>query len=118
MELDVDYIVLTEEEETELLQLSALNYSVDNLALYFDKELKKFKHDALTEGCKINRIIRRGKLIARANPDMKLFESAESGNITAIQQLAKRMKESRYTEMLNELYDEDEDSSSDTDNEL
>lgn len=102
----VDSILLTQEEENMLEMLAALNYSISDMALYFKQPEDIFELDAKTEGCRINILIRRGKLVARANPDIKLLESANSGNITAIQQLSKRQKEYKFEEMLDELFDE------------
>jgi len=107
MNLDVDYIVLTDDEKTELERLAALSYSVADMAMYFDKPLKDFRHDAEIEGCVVNYHIRRGKLIVRANAGMKLMELAESGNLTATQQLAKIVKENEYKDLVKQLSDDE-----------
>lgn len=107
MNLDVDYIVLTDEEKTELERLAALGYSVADMAMYFDRPLKEFKHDADTEGCVVNYHIRRGKLIIKANAAMKLMELAENGNLTATQQLAKITANNDYKDMLRQMADDE-----------
>lgn len=107
MELDIDYIVLTDDEKPELERLAALGYSVADMAMYFDRPLKEFKHDATTEGCVINYHIRRGKLIIKANASMKLMELAESGNLTATQQLAKITANNEYKDMIRQMEDDE-----------
>lgn len=107
MSPDVDYISLTDEEKPELERLAALGYRVADMALYFDRPLKEFKHDADTEGCVVNYHIRRGKLIIKANAAMKLMEQAESGNLTATQQLAKVTANNDYQDMLRQMADDE-----------
>ena len=99
----MDNIELTDDEYLELERLSALRYSIFDMAMYFDKPLDLFKQDAKTDGCKIHYHIRRGKLIIRANADMQLMAAAEGGNVTAIEQLNKLMAKQDYKEMLNDL---------------
>ena len=105
--LDVDYIVLTDDEKIELERLSALGYSVPEMAMYFNKPLNEFKHDASTDGCIVNYHISRGKLIIKANAAMKLMELAESGNLTATQQLAKVVKDQEFKELLRQQNDDE-----------
>lgn len=107
MKLDVDYIVLTDEEKTEVERLAALGYSVADMAMYFDRPLNEFKHDATTEGCVVYYHIRRGKLIIKANAGMKLMELAESGNLTATQQLAKITANNEYKDMIRQMADDE-----------
>jgi len=47
--------------------------------------------------------IERGKLTVKANANMQLLISAEKGNITAIQQLAKVVKDREYQDLLAQL---------------
>ncbi|HLP03850.1 MAG TPA: hypothetical protein VK152_00335 [Paludibacter sp.] len=107
MPCEIDKIAPLDAEQIEDLErLAALGYSVKEMAMYFDLPLEDFTHDAKTEGCTINYHIQRGKMTIKANSGMKLMISAESGNLTAIQQLAKVQKERDYKDLLTQLYDD------------
>ena len=97
---------LKEETALELQRLSALGYSVRDMAMYFDFDYGQFKAEADNPDSEIAYNIKRGKLILRANVDMRISESAENGNITAVQQLAKSMREKYYNQLLNSLGDD------------
>ena len=97
---------LKEETVLELQRLSALGYSVRDMAMYFDFDYGQFKSEADNPDSDIAYNIKRGKLILRANVDMRISESAENGNITAVQQLAKSMREKNYNDLLNSLGDD------------
>lgn len=109
MELDVDYISLDEEQKEDLERLSALGYSLRDMAMYFAFDYKQFKHDATTEGCVIKYHIDRGRLTVKANAQMKLMQSAEGGNITAIQFLAKVQRDRDYKDLLNQMEENESD---------
>ncbi len=91
---------LTEEELTELERLSALGYKYPEMALYFDFDESEFIAFAEDETSVIHRHLKRGKLIVKANAQMQLLAAAESGNITAIQQLSRTLRERKYNELL------------------
>lgn len=97
---------LKEETVQELQRLSALGYSVRDMAMYFDFDYSQFKSEADNPDSEIAYNIKRGKLILRANVDMRISESAENGNITAVQQLAKSLREKNYNDLLNSLGDD------------
>ena len=97
---------LKDETALELQRLSALGYSVRDMAMYFDFDYGQFKSEADNPDSEIAYNIKRGKLILRANVDMRISESAENGNITAVQQLAKSMREKNYNDLLNSLGDD------------
>jgi hypothetical protein len=101
--MDVDYVKLDAEQEAELERLSALNYSLAEMAAYFDVPLNQFIHDATVEGCVIKYRIERGKLLLRAGPEMQLFAAAEKGSLTAIQMLSRILSDRRYYDVLREL---------------
>jgi len=106
MPCEIDKIEPFDSEQIEDLErLSALGYSIEEMAMYFNCPLDDFKHDAKTEGCTINYHIQRGKMTIKANAAIRLMTSAEGGNITAIQQLAKVQKERDYKDLLTQLYD-------------
>lgn len=97
---------LPNETIQELQRLSALGYSLKDMAMYFDYDYGQFKAEADNPDSDIAYNIKRGKLILRANVDMRISESAENGNITAVQQLAKSMREKNYNDLLNSLGDD------------
>ena len=97
---------LQDEIVKELQRLSALGYSLRDMAMYFDFVYGQFKAEADNPDSEIAYNIKRGKLILRANVDMRISESAENGNITAVQQLAKSMREKNYNDLLNSLGDD------------
>ena len=96
------------EKETidELQRLAALGYSLKDMAMYFDYDYNQFKAEADDPDSEVAYNIRRGKLILKANVDMRTAASAENGNITAVQQLAKSMREKNYNDLLNSLGDD------------
>ena len=97
---------LTEETVAELQRLAALGYSLREMAMYFDYDYNQFKAEADNPDSEIAYNIKRGKLILKANVDMRTAESAENGNITAVQQLAKSKREKNYNDLLNSLGDD------------
>ena len=97
---------LKDETVMEIQRLSALGYSVRDMAMYFDFDYGQFKSEADNPDSEIAYNIKRGKLILRANVDMRISESAENGNITAVQQLAKSLREKNYNDLLNSLGDD------------
>jgi len=87
---EVALIVLSEEEVAQLEQLSALGYSTEKLAMYFNKSLSDFEKYAKLPAVidhPISWAISRGKLRSEALEELNILKSAESGNITASQQL-------------------------------
>lgn len=97
---------LADETIQELQRLSALGYSLRDMAMYFNFDYRQFKAEADDPDSEVAYNIKRGKLILKANVDMRTAESAENGNITAVQQLAKSMREKNYNDLLNSLGDD------------
>ena len=97
---------LKDETVMELQRLSALGYSVRDMAMYFDFDYGQFKSEADNPDSEIAYNIKRGKLVLKANVDMVTAVSAENGNITAVQQLAKSLREKNYNDLLNSLGDD------------
>lgn len=80
---------LTEEVAKELENLSALGYSLEEMAMYFDTDKVFFIQAAQNEDSKIYYYIQRGKLMAAAKEQLELLKAAETGNVTASEHLAK-----------------------------
>lgn len=89
LELNGSPIKLTEDQLQEVEQLSGANHSVKDLALYFLLDEKQFEEAFNAENSIIKKHYDRGRLMVNAAINMKLFDSAKDGNITANQQLQK-----------------------------
>lgn len=98
---------LEENVRQEIMRLSALNYTPGEMALYFGLDATLFCKDAAYPGTDINTLIRQGKMINKVLPELKLQELAEGGNITAIQELQKLIKQRSFESIIQQL-DEDE----------
>lgn len=105
--LPVDSFFLDTEQRKDIQRMAALGYSPKEIAIYLGIDIDSFVKDAYIEGTTINGVIRQGILVSRANPEMKLHEQAEEGNIVAIQQLEK-VNRRRIFEIIVEQIDEDE----------
>lgn len=80
---------LTEEVSKELENLSALGYSLEEMAMYFDTDKVFFIQAAQNPDSKIYYFIERGKLMAAAKEQLELLKAAEGGNVTASEHLGK-----------------------------
>lgn len=105
--LPADSFFFEVEQKEEIQRMAALGYSPKEIAIYLGVDIDSFAKDAYIEGTTINALIRQGILVSRANPEMKLHEQAEEGNIVAIQQLEK-VNRRRTFEIIVEQIDEDE----------
>lgn len=104
----VNDLKLTDEEFETIQQLSALNYTNSQMAMYLDIPLRDFVHAVNAPNSKILFYINKGKLESDFLINQKLQQNAESGNITAVQELNK-MKTAIYIEQIKSriLYGED-----------
>jgi hypothetical protein len=80
---------LTEEVILELENLSALDYSLEQMAMYFDTDKIFFIQAALDVESKIYYHLQRGKLMAAAKEQLALLQDAEKGSVTASEHLGK-----------------------------
>ena len=87
---------LSDEQFLELEKLAALTYSPAEIAIYFNIDYESFQSEANDPSSKINYHIRRGKLISSAKKYMSLLDSAEGGNVTAVQQLDKVLRDKSF----------------------
>lgn len=101
-------IYLTDEQKEDLERLAALNYSTKELAICLEIPYDLFRKEADIEGSDIHSHIRKGKLLVKANVDIETMRSAEGGNITAIQQYAKMMRDREFKQMLEDLDSQNE----------
>jgi len=101
--MKIQKIILNDEIRSELERLAALGYRLEQMAMYFDFPVSVFRALAADDTSEVAYHIKRGKLTIKANADMELLKLAEGGNITAIQQLAKREKESVVSNLLDTI---------------
>jgi len=85
----IPHIHLAPEQLEELERLSALGYSTEDMAMYFSIQKELFIRAANDPDSTINYHIHRGKMVSIAREQLAILTSAESGNITASQQLEK-----------------------------
>jgi hypothetical protein len=82
-------IVLTVEELEQLEKLAGANYSIEDLAVFFNRDKKLFTEAFNAPDSELKFHYNRGQLIVQAEINIKLYDSAKEGNITASQQLQK-----------------------------
>jgi hypothetical protein len=78
---------LDDEREQELERLSALGYSHEDMALYFEVDKAVFVQKALDVNSEVYYRIQRGKLKSLAMEHMAVLEAAEKGTLAAVQEL-------------------------------
>lgn len=86
----------TEDHLSELEDLSALNYTVRQIAMYFDVSPVLLQKEIEDTDSKIHYHYHRGQLVAHAQIDRANLQSAKTGNITATLRYDKRSKEIKY----------------------
>lgn len=90
-------VLLTAEQFDELEKLSALNYTNEEIAMYFNVPCTDFIAQAENPGTPINFHLRRGILRCKASEQMGVMSSAESGNAQSL----KVLSELRYRKDFN-----------------
>lgn len=93
---------ITDAHLIEIEQLSAVNYSYAEMALYLSMPKKLFVQEAKQKDSAIWEAIQRGYLKTQFDIDNKLAENAAAGNITAVQIYEKRT-EAKRVENLKEI---------------
>lgn len=78
---------LDDERIQDLERLSALGYTPEQMAVFFDVDKIFFVQAALDVETKIHYHIQRGKLLSRAKEEMALLEAAEKGEVKESQHL-------------------------------
>lgn len=87
----------TEDQISQIEGLAGLNYTVRQIAMYLDVDPRFLQREFDDLESTFRYHYDRGKLIAQANIDMKLFDAANGSNLTAIQQFEK-IKQARHFE--------------------
>lgn len=98
------------QQQEDVRRLASLGYSPKEMAVSLGlsrEEAEIFVRDSETAGTAVNFLIWEGILVARAAPEIKLHEAAESGNVEAVKQL-EAMRKRHAFERLIEQMDDDE----------
>jgi hypothetical protein len=80
---------LSPEQNKQIEELSAINYSLQNIAMYLDVDYKQFLEAFNTPDSDIKYHYDRGKLMAQAEIDKANLKKAKDGSLTSIQQWKK-----------------------------
>lgn len=99
------HITLSPEEYEQLEQLSALDYSIDNMAMFFDRNKIAFRAAAADENSTIAYHIARGKLVSAAQESMSILKNAEGGSVSASQQLANIKRNKSFAISKREIFE-------------
>lgn len=87
----------TDEQIESIEKLAGLNYTIKQIAIYLDIDSKYLHSEFGDKESKFRYHFDRGRLIAQADIDQKLLDSAKGGNMTAMQQFEK-IRQARYFE--------------------
>jgi len=78
------------QEQTQAIEkLAGLNYTIKQIAMYLDIPYKDLQLQFEDKESEFRYRYDRGRLIAQADIDQKLLDSAQGGNLTAMQMFAK-----------------------------
>ena len=75
----------TDQQIEEIEKLSALNYTVKNIAVYLNIRIVDLQNEFDIKESVFRYHYFRGPLVSQANIDIQVVNSAEKGNLTAIQ---------------------------------
>jgi hypothetical protein len=92
------------EQYQEVEDLSAINYTVKDIAMYFNVKVMLLQREFDNVNSLFKFHFDRGRLIANAKVEMKNRKNAEEGNTTAIQIFKKNFKESKLIQLKQELF--------------
>ncbi len=97
-------VEFTQEQIEEIVMLAGLNYTVSQIAMYFDIPLSHLEKEFEEEDSVFRYNYNRGRLIVNAKVDQQAVTSAYKGNITAIQILKKSQKDTVLNNLKYELF--------------
>lgn len=83
----------TDEQLKEIEQLAGINYSVRQIAMYFEFDKAELQKEFEDKESVFRYHYDRGQLIAQAEIDKATLESAKKGNITAQLRYDKKLKD-------------------------
>lgn len=85
----INDLKLSEEELQSIEDLSALGYTINQMAMFLEKSPKEFKKSIAGINSEIDFRIKKWKLEADFLINQKMLDNAKSGNITAAQEYKK-----------------------------
>lgn len=94
----------TDEQIKEIESLAGINYSVKQIAMYFDMDQKELQVEFEIPDSEFRYHYDRGQLIAQAEIDKANLESAKKGNITAQQRYDKKIRELRIKQAKERIF--------------
>ncbi len=86
----------TDEQLNELEDLAALNYTIRQIAMYFDIPPKQLYQEFENDDSVLKYHYLRGQLVAQAQIERANLQSAKTGNATATARYDKKYKENKY----------------------
>lgn len=101
---------ISKKEEEEIMKLAAVGFMPREIAVAMEWPREKraaFCILANTPGSEIALLIAAGKAVGRADPQKKLQEAAQAGNIDAIKTLQKLQANNRFNELVNHMDDDE-----------
>ena len=101
---------LTPAQFKEIEQLAAVNYSVKQIAMYLDVDLKAFQKEFSNPDSKIRYHYDRGLLVTQAEIDKANLKRARDGNLTSIQQWKKDANHQKIQNLKKKVFLEEEQS--------
>ncbi len=101
---------LTPAQFKEIEQLAAVNYSVKQIAMYLDVDLKAFQKEFSNPDSKIRYHYDRGLLVTQAEIDKANLKRARDGNLTSIQQWKKDANHQKLENLKKKVFLEEEQS--------
>ena len=97
-------VELTVEECQQVEELAGINYTVKQIAMYFDIKPNLLQKEFDNLESKFRFHYERGRLISRAKIEKKTMKNAEEGNTTAAQIYTKNIIASRLNNLKHELF--------------
>lgn len=89
-------MTFTDEQIKEIESLAGINYTVHQLAMYFDVSATELQREYKDITSTFRYHYDRGRLYSQAKRDMALQQSAEKENMTAIQQIERTRQARKF----------------------
>lgn len=96
-------MTFTEDQTKQIEDLAGMNYTVKQIAMYLDVDHRWLQREFEDHESEFRYRYNRGRLIAQADIDMKLLESAKGSNLTAMQQFEKIRQARHFENMRDQL---------------
>ncbi len=97
----------TNEQIEEIENLAGINYTVKQIAMYFDIPVNELQKQFDNKESVFRYHYDRGRLISQAKVDMDLLTSAQGGNMTAKQQFEKIRQTRHFENLRDQMFQHD-----------